>query len=124
MIKEYYLNDCGHYVSRKSYPMTIGKGCKHLCGDIICMGGDNDWCHPAKEVPKEVCIPCLQARIDTLEVGAVYRVMLQHCTTKSRQQAELKRVDESDCTWRFPCDNSELSYDWSVIAIMCDLKEG
>ena len=39
---------------------------------------------------------------------------LQHWETKNYRYYELKRVDESDCSWRTCDDNSEVSYDWTV----------
>ncbi len=49
------------------------------------------------------------------EVGRAVTCRLQHCDSKSVQEHELKRVDESDCTWRTADDGSEVRYDWSVI---------
>ena len=41
--------------------------------------------------------------------------VIQHWNTLGIRYAILKRVMEDDCTWRTTDDNSELSYDWSVI---------
>jgi len=45
----------------------------------------------------------------------MYLCEIEHWYTHGRKFAILKRVDEDDCNWRFPDDNSELSYDWTVI---------
>lgn len=51
------------------------------------------------------------------EVGKVYDVVIEHWYTLNSKFAKLKKVDEDDCDWRFPDDNSELSYEWDVVEI-------
>lgn len=40
---------------------------------------------------------------------------LQHATTNNVQEHLLRKVDEDDVAWRTADDNSEVSYDWSVV---------
>lgn len=56
------------------------------------------------------------APIPKPEVGRPVLATCQHFHTKGTQQAVLVAVEESDVDYRFEDDNSELSYDWSVIA--------
>jgi len=51
--------------------------------------------------------------ITETEIGQTYECIAEHWNTKGRRSAQLKRVDEDDCEWRFT-DGSELSYDWTV----------
>ncbi len=48
--------------------------------------------------------------------GNTYNVTIEHWNTKTRKTIVLVKVEEDDCDWRFPDDNSELSYDWNVIS--------
>ena len=41
---------------------------------------------------------------------------VQHFRSKNFIKAELIHVNESDCDWRTVDDNSELAYEWNVIA--------
>lgn len=50
------------------------------------------------------------------KVGKVVNATVEHWYTKGRQQVELVHVDEDDCDWRTADDNSELSFDWNVVA--------
>ena len=49
------------------------------------------------------------------ETGKPVLCKVRHFHTKNIQEHELVKVDESDCDWRTSDDNSELSYDWTVI---------
>lgn len=49
------------------------------------------------------------------EVGRPVSANVEHCTGGFKATVELIAVNESDVTWRFVDDNSELSYDWDVI---------
>lgn len=49
------------------------------------------------------------------EVGRPVSATVEHCTTANKVDVELMVVNETDVTWRFVDDNSELSYDWDVI---------
>lgn len=49
------------------------------------------------------------------QVGRVVKADVEHCIGGWKATVELKAVDESDCSWRFADDNSELAYDWDVI---------
>jgi len=40
---------------------------------------------------------------------------LQSCVTDRIEEHRLLRVDETDCEWRTTDDNSEISYNWTVI---------
>lgn len=40
---------------------------------------------------------------------------VQHFQSKNIQEHLLNRVEEDDVDWRTADDNSELSYDWTVI---------
>jgi len=44
--------------------------------------------------------------------------VLQHWYTKGKKTAVLFKVDEDDVDWRTADNNSEISYDWNVIAYM------
>ena len=48
-------------------------------------------------------------------INEIVKAKIQHCTTKTIKEVILKHIDEYDLSWRFPDDNSELSYDWDVI---------
>jgi hypothetical protein len=50
------------------------------------------------------------------EAGRVITAEVEHCTGGHKSAAELIAVDETDCSWRFADDNSELAYDWDVIS--------
>jgi len=50
------------------------------------------------------------------QVGKVVTAEVEHCTEGFTAQVELVAVNESDCNWRFADDNSELAYDWYVVA--------
>ena len=50
------------------------------------------------------------------EVGVIVKADVKHCTGGFEATVELIAVNESDCTWRFADDNSELAYDWDVIS--------
>ena len=41
---------------------------------------------------------------------------VQHFHTKNIIKAELIHVNESDCDWRNADDNSELAFEWNVVA--------
>lgn len=47
--------------------------------------------------------------------GTIIIAQLQHWNTKGIVEAELVVVDEDDVTWRTTDDNSEISYDWTVM---------
>jgi len=49
------------------------------------------------------------------DAGRVVRAIVQNCSSGEGDLVELLAVDESDCSWRFPDDNAELSYDWDVL---------
>lgn len=59
------------------------------------------WVNPHDKMPK---------------VGQIVLCKVQHFHTNNIQEHELIHVDESDQDWRTADDNSELSYDWTVIA--------
>ena len=50
------------------------------------------------------------------EINIKVNAWVQHFHTKNVIQAELVHVDESDCDWRTADDNSELAYEWNVVA--------
>ena len=45
----------------------------------------------------------------------IVQTIIKYCDSDTVKYYKLKAVDESDCNWRFPEDNAELSYDWSVL---------
>lgn len=49
------------------------------------------------------------------QVGVVVKAEVQHCTQGFEATVELIAVNETDCSWRFADDHSELAYDWDVI---------
>jgi len=49
------------------------------------------------------------------EVGAIVVAIVRHWHTKGIRVVTLRYVHEGDCDWRTTDDNSELSYDWTVI---------
>jgi len=49
-------------------------------------------------------------------VGDIVLGQLRHCTTKGLGEALLVRVAEDDVFWRTADDESEVSYDWDVVA--------
>ncbi len=51
---------------------------------------------------------------DNVDAGDIVQVIIEHWNTKGTNEIILKKVDESDCDWRFTDDDSELSYDWNV----------
>lgn len=48
--------------------------------------------------------------------GSPVLCQLQGCFTGQVVEFELVHVKEDDCSWRTADDNSEVSYDWDVIA--------
>ena len=48
--------------------------------------------------------------------GEPVRAKIKHHTNGTLMDVALVRVDESDCTWRTLDDNSELSFNWSVVS--------
>lgn len=55
------------------------------------------------------------AVIELPPVGTHVLATLEHGHNKKKFLMELVRVDEGDCDWRTPDDNSEVSYDWDVV---------
>ena len=53
--------------------------------------------------------------VPTPPAGVKVHAVLKNCFTDSIQEATLISVDDSDCDWRFPEDNAELSHDWDVV---------
>lgn len=53
---------------------------------------------------------------DIAKTGRTILAIVQHWYTKNKRFAVLKSVGEFDCNYRIADDNSELSYDWNVIA--------
>lgn len=49
------------------------------------------------------------------QTGSIVVAQVKHWHTGGCRFVVLKRVKESDCTWRTVDDNSELSYDYNVI---------
>jgi hypothetical protein len=54
--------------------------------------------------------------IDMPKINTVVNATIEHWHTKGKRQAELIHVKEDDVSWRTADDNSELSYDWNVVA--------
>jgi hypothetical protein len=48
--------------------------------------------------------------------GKCVLAIVEHWKTKNRRYAVLYASDEDDCNYRTADDNSELSYDWSVVS--------
>ena len=49
------------------------------------------------------------------EVDKPIEAIVRFCGSGKEVTAELKRVDEDDCSWRTIGDNSELSYSCDVV---------
>ena len=50
------------------------------------------------------------------QVGVIVVAEVEHCIGEYKATVELIAVDESDVSWRFADDQSELSYDWDVMS--------
>jgi len=55
-------------------------------------------------------------------VGSFILAKLRHCTSRKIVLAELKRVNEDDCDFKTADDNSELAYEYNVIAWVYSYK--
>ena len=49
-------------------------------------------------------------------MGVIVVAEVEHCIGEYKATVELIAVDESDVSWRFADDHSELSYDWDVMS--------
>lgn len=59
------------------------------------------WTNPAHKMPT---------------VGALVSCLLRHHSTGKILENQLRKVQESDVDWRTADDNSEIGYDWEIIA--------
>jgi len=59
-VDKFIVNECGHIVTAKTFPVTLCQG-KHMCGALFDPYGMSEDCQPAKGKVK-VCSKCAAIR--------------------------------------------------------------
>lgn len=90
-------DDCGVYGDHKPSCKRRAKAKSALSAGVMPLPVDRD----INELP---------------DIGRNVLAIVQHWHTKGKRFAVLKGVNEDYCNWRTVDDDSELSYDWNVIA--------